>query len=90
MLSNAYLLAKIGVDTAENEQRFAEILPKDAGGVALGLLRRPKNFAFFGKFRQNFRRRNLQFPRGVQNLSRTTFSKNTGVWTESTQIPTPT
>ena len=27
MLSNAYLLAKIGADTAENEQRFAEILP---------------------------------------------------------------
>ena len=24
MLSNAYLLAKIGADTAENEQRFAE------------------------------------------------------------------
>ena len=30
MLSNAYLLAKIGADTAENEQRFAEILPTDA------------------------------------------------------------
>ena len=28
MLSNAYLLAKIGADTAENEQHFAEILPK--------------------------------------------------------------
>ena len=27
MLSNAYLLAKIGADTAENEQHFAEILP---------------------------------------------------------------
>ena len=27
MLTNAYLLAKIGVDTAENEQHFAEILP---------------------------------------------------------------
>ena len=25
---NAYLLAKIGTDTAENEQHFAEILPK--------------------------------------------------------------
>ena len=32
MLSNAYLLAKIGADTAENEQRFAEILPTDALG----------------------------------------------------------
>ena len=27
MLPNAHLLAKIGADTAENEQRFAEILP---------------------------------------------------------------
>ena len=28
MLKNAYLLAKIRADTAENEQNFAEILPK--------------------------------------------------------------
>ena len=28
MLENAYFLAKIGADTAENEQHFAEILPK--------------------------------------------------------------
>ena len=28
MLQNAYLLAKIGADTAEHEQHFAEILPK--------------------------------------------------------------
>ena len=28
MLSNAYFLAKISADTAENEQHFAEILPK--------------------------------------------------------------
>jgi len=27
MLQNAYLLAKIGADTAENEQHFAENLP---------------------------------------------------------------
>ena len=27
MLQNAYLLAKVGADTAENEQHFAEILP---------------------------------------------------------------
>ena len=26
MLQNAYLVAKIGADTAENEQHFAEIL----------------------------------------------------------------
>ena len=30
MLKNAYLLAKIGADTAENEQHSAEILPTDA------------------------------------------------------------
>ena len=28
MLQNAYLLAKIGADTAENERKFAENLPK--------------------------------------------------------------
>ena len=28
MLQNAYLLAKIGADKAENEQHFAENLPK--------------------------------------------------------------
>ena len=28
MLQNAYFLAKIGADTAENEQHFAEILRK--------------------------------------------------------------
>ena len=27
MLQNAYFFAKIGADTAENEQHFAEILP---------------------------------------------------------------
>ena len=27
MLQNAHFLAKIGADTAENEQHFAEILP---------------------------------------------------------------
>ena len=30
-LSHECLLAKIGADTAENEQNFAEILPTDAG-----------------------------------------------------------
>ena len=35
MLQNAYFLAKIGADTAENEQHFAEILPTDgAAGAA--------------------------------------------------------
>ena len=28
MLQNAYLVAKIGADTAENERKFGEILPK--------------------------------------------------------------
>ena len=35
MLSNAYFLAKIGADTAENEQHCAEILPK-AGNYPTG------------------------------------------------------
>ena len=39
MLQNAYFLAKIGADTAENELHFAEILPigrrvADPAGVA--------------------------------------------------------
>ena len=33
MLQNAYFLAKIGADTAENEQHSAEILLKTGGGV---------------------------------------------------------
>ena len=33
MLQNAYFLAKIGADAAENEQHFAEILP--GGGYVL-------------------------------------------------------
>ena len=45
MLQNAYFLAKIGADTAENEQHFAEILPKignypTARGARRGPLRR--------------------------------------------------
>ena len=36
MLQNAYLLAKIGADTAENEQHFAEILSK-IGNYLTGL-----------------------------------------------------
>ena len=34
MLQNAYFLAKIGADTAENEQHFAEILPRNGRRVA--------------------------------------------------------
>ena len=53
MLQNAYFLAKIGADTAENEQHFAENLPKilpknaarDIAGLAAVLVtarRRPR------------------------------------------------
>ena len=38
MLQNAYFLAKIGADTAENEQHFAEILPIDRRVAARGAL----------------------------------------------------
>ena len=40
MLQNACLLAKIGADTAENEQHFAEILPigRCRAGGQVGLL----------------------------------------------------
>ena len=40
MLQNAYFLAKIGADTAENERKFAEILPKN-GNYPTGPLRGP-------------------------------------------------
>ena len=39
MLHNAYLLAKIGADTAENERNFAEILPKFGRRPEVALLR---------------------------------------------------
>ena len=38
MLQNAYLLAKIGADTAEIEQHFAEILPIGCRGGRQPLL----------------------------------------------------
>ena len=42
MLNNAYLLAKLGADTAENEQHFAEILPVGRRVADLGrFLQRP-------------------------------------------------
>ena len=41
MLQNAYFLAKIGADTAENEQHFAEIFPIDRR-VADGSRRRKR------------------------------------------------
>ena len=39
MLQNAYFVAKIGADTAENEQHSAEILPTDAPRRAVGGVR---------------------------------------------------
>ena len=36
MLQNFYFLAKIGADTAENEQHVAEILPKMATALRAG------------------------------------------------------
>ena len=47
MLTNAYLLAKIGADTAENEQHFAENLPigrrvADRGSATVEALLRPE------------------------------------------------
>ena len=41
MLQNAYFLAKIGADTAENERDFAEILPKIGNYRAAPPPRRP-------------------------------------------------
>ena len=38
MLQNAYFLAKIGADTAENERNFAEILSKTGNPNAVGVL----------------------------------------------------
>ena len=45
MLQNAYFLAKIGADTAENEQHLAEILPK---------IGRSAHNAWFGKITLNY------------------------------------
>ena len=38
MLQNAYLLAKIGADTAENEQHFAENVPTTLRASPMRLL----------------------------------------------------
>ena len=43
MLQNAYLLAKIGADTAENERNFAEILPKN-GNYPTGPPSSPRDY----------------------------------------------
>ena len=41
MLRNAYFFAKIGADTAENEQHFAEIVPKTGNYPTLRVVARP-------------------------------------------------
>ena len=69
MLQNAYFLAKIGADTAENEQHFAEILPKtgnyrsneEQGGT--GRIRRERNAAFLRDVRRVVLRKGHLFPR---------------------------
>ena len=46
MLQNAYFLAKIGADTAENEQHLAEILPIGLGeGLGEGPRPAPRDLA---------------------------------------------
>ena len=56
MLQNAYLLAKIGADTAESEQHFAEILPIGRGGLPGGLRRPAGDQAVRTKKKGNARR----------------------------------
>ena len=67
MLSNAYFLAKIGADTAENEQQFAKILPigrrvADRHAVLAGQRSRPPP----GAGRGARLRRGRPRPRGAQ------------------------
>ena len=63
MLQNAYLLAKVGANTAENERNFAEILSKIGNyptGPADHRGLRPANFwQIFARFRL-YRHRSLQ------------------------------
>ena len=52
MLTNAYLLAKIGADTAENEQHFAEILPKTGNSSAPSSSMMPRSSSESGSSRR--------------------------------------
>ena len=71
MLQNAYFLAKIGADTAENEQHFAEILPigrrvadRCPGGGDVRERRLAKfrqNVARFRLYRLRFLQENMRF-----------------------------
>ena len=51
MLQNAYLLAKIGADTAENEQHFAKNLRKLATGAERGSPRGQRRTGSWGAAR---------------------------------------
>ena len=66
MLKNFYLLAKIGADTAENEQHFAEILPTDA----LWRLRRAFRMPFGCDGRRVEPRRHTHLLRGSLRVDR--------------------
>ena len=71
MLQNAYFLAKIGADTAENEQHFAENLPigrrvadRPGGGRDVRERRLAKfrqNVARFRLYRLRFLQENMRF-----------------------------
>ena len=76
MLQNAYLLAKIGADTAENGRTFAELLPKicnyPTGSWFRSALRRRRvrerrlanfrqNVARFQLYRHRFLQENMRF-----------------------------
>ena len=69
MLQNAYFLAKIGADTAENEQHFAEILPigrRVAAPPVAGVL----DPDLLANFRQSFARFRLYRRRSLQENTR--------------------
>ena len=80
MLQNAYFLAKIGADTAENEQHFAEFLPKLATTLRVDVAWRARSSARPGqgdvrerrlaKFRQNVARFRLYRLRFLQENMR--------------------
>ena len=67
MLQNAYFLAKIGADTAENERKFAENLPK-IGWWQLASGRRPRTPA--RSLRTRASRRRARASRGARTRAR--------------------
>ena len=89
MLQNAYFLAKIGADTAENEQHFAEILPIGRRAAAAGpgdaaaspLERFLRGFTAEGKERAARRKavEQMAIPDGERVLEGLGISPETGV-----------